>query len=67
MRTQRTAPDPIVAEELGQDLVLDIGGRDTLGAGALLDDLEDNLLHLLVRRLELADKDDHDLWARSIK
>jgi hypothetical protein len=48
------ATDEEVLEELGEDLVADVLGLDTVGRGALLDDLEDDLLHLLVRGLELA-------------
>ena len=55
---KRHTPDPKRLEEVGQDIVLDVLWRDTLGRSALLDDLEHNLLHFLIRRLEFADKDD---------
>ena len=48
-------------EERGQDLVLDVLRLHAVGRAALLDDLQDDLLHLLVRRLELADQDQHHL------
>ena len=47
----RTSSDPEMLKELGQDLLLDVGGLNAVGASALLDDFEDNLLHLLVWRL----------------
>lgn len=36
-------------EELWQDLLLDIRGLNTFSASTLLDDLEDDLLHLFIR------------------
>mmetsp|Transcript_35590 Transcript_35590/g.84480 ORF Transcript_35590/g.84480 Transcript_35590/m.84480 type:complete len:456 (-) Transcript_35590:1465-2832(-) len=59
---ERHTPDPQVLEELREDLRTDIGGVDTLGTHALLHHLHDNLLHLLVGGLELADEDGHDLF-----
>lgn len=51
---ERHSSDEEVAEELRQDLLADVLWLHTIGGGALLDDLEDDLLHLLVGRLELA-------------
>mmetsp|Transcript_146 Transcript_146/g.351 ORF Transcript_146/g.351 Transcript_146/m.351 type:complete len:636 (+) Transcript_146:233-2140(+) len=58
---ERHAPVPEALEELGQHIGADILRLHTLGAHALLHDLEHNLLHLLVGRLELALQHDHDL------
>ena len=48
-------------EERWKDIVLDIGRFDTVGGAALLHHLQNDLLHLLVGRLELTDEDQHDL------
>jgi hypothetical protein len=52
---------PEVLEEVRQDLVLDVLRLHAVGAAALLHDLEHDLLHLLVGRLELSDEDQHHL------
>mmetsp|Transcript_45842 Transcript_45842/g.81937 ORF Transcript_45842/g.81937 Transcript_45842/m.81937 type:complete len:859 (-) Transcript_45842:1570-4146(-) len=53
--------DPEVLEERGNDLLLDVVPLHTLCGYALLHHLEHNLLHLLVRTLELTDQDVHHL------
>mmetsp|Transcript_43295 Transcript_43295/g.113771 ORF Transcript_43295/g.113771 Transcript_43295/m.113771 type:complete len:555 (-) Transcript_43295:926-2590(-) len=58
---ERHPAHPKVPEEVGEDLVAHVLRRHALGRDALLNDLEDNLLHLLVGRGELAQQDDHDL------
>mmetsp|Transcript_29025 Transcript_29025/g.67289 ORF Transcript_29025/g.67289 Transcript_29025/m.67289 type:complete len:780 (-) Transcript_29025:1289-3628(-) len=58
---QGHAAHPEVLEVLGQNVFSNVAGLDTVGAHALLHHLEDDLLHLLVRGLELSDQDDHDL------
>mmetsp|Transcript_26212 Transcript_26212/g.75629 ORF Transcript_26212/g.75629 Transcript_26212/m.75629 type:complete len:219 (-) Transcript_26212:2063-2719(-) len=58
---QGHAHDPEVSEERRQDVLSDVIGLDALCGDALLHDLEDDLLHLLVRSGELSDEDDHHL------
>mmetsp|Transcript_25028 Transcript_25028/g.71298 ORF Transcript_25028/g.71298 Transcript_25028/m.71298 type:complete len:651 (-) Transcript_25028:1818-3770(-) len=53
--------DPEVSEEGRQDILSDVARLDTLGGDALLDHLEHNLLHLLIRRRKLSDQNDHHL------
>ena len=52
---------PEVLEEVGEDLLLDVLRLHAVGGAALLDHLQHDLLHLLVRRLELSDEDEHHL------
>ena len=52
---------PEVLKERRQDVVLDVLCLHTVSGAALLHNLQHNLLHLLVRRLELSDQDQHDL------
>mmetsp|Transcript_241 Transcript_241/g.846 ORF Transcript_241/g.846 Transcript_241/m.846 type:complete len:825 (-) Transcript_241:710-3184(-) len=52
---------PEVPEEGRQDVFPDVARFHTLRGDALLHDLQDDLLHLLVGRRELTDQDDHDL------
>ena len=58
---ERHALRPEVLEKGREDFVLDVLGLDAVGAAALLDHLEHDLLHLVVGRLELAYEDEHDL------
>ena len=52
---------PEVLEEWRQDLVFNILRLNTIRCTALLDDLQNDLFHLLVWRLELTDQDQHHL------
>lgn len=52
---------PEVLEELRQDLLLDVLGLHAVRGAALLHHLQDDLLHLLVGRLELPYEDEHHL------
>ena len=52
---------PEVLEERRKDLVFDVLGFDSISGTALLDDLENDLLHLFIRRQELSDENQHHL------
>ena len=58
---KRHAPDPEELEEVVKYSLLQVACSHTAGAGTLRDNLQDNLFHFLIRRLELTDEDLHDL------
>ena len=58
---QSHSAHPEVPEKLWQDFVADVVRLNAISAHTLLHHLQDNLLHLLIWRLEFTHQDDHDL------